>query len=90
MLMLQVVDLSALHGPNYLALSAKARREFLFAIQEAVNIDFSSSAERRSVTQLVMKLHQIWGKAIIIVTTIFVYCLSVTSHVHHVSTKSEV
>ncbi|KAL8135383.1 TORTIFOLIA1-like protein 2 isoform X3 [Apium graveolens] len=58
----QVVDLSALHGPNYLALSAKARREFLFAIQEAVNIGFSNSAERRSVTQLVMKLHQIWGK----------------------------
>lgn len=58
----QVVDLHTIHGPNCLVLSAKARREFLYAIQEAVNTEFSNSAERRSVTQLVMKLHQIWGK----------------------------
>uniref|UniRef100_A0A5B7AJZ7 Putative microtubule-associated protein TORTIFOLIA1 n=1 Tax=Davidia involucrata TaxID=16924 RepID=A0A5B7AJZ7_DAVIN len=58
----QVVDLSSIHGPNYLVPSAKARREFLSAIQDAANMEFSNSAERRSVTQLAMKLHQIWGK----------------------------
>lgn len=63
--MLQIVDLCTIHGPNCLVISAKARREFLYAIQEAVNVEFSNSAERRSVTQLVMKLHQIWGKNIL-------------------------
>lgn len=58
----QVVDLSTIHGPNYLVLSAKARREFLSAVEEAVNMEFPNPAERRSVTQLAMKLHQLWGK----------------------------
>ncbi|KAA8535880.1 hypothetical protein F0562_030883 [Nyssa sinensis] len=57
----QVVDLSSIHGPNYLVPSAKARREFLSAIEDAANMEFSNSVERRSVTQLAMKLHQIWG-----------------------------
>ncbi|KAK9269469.1 hypothetical protein L1049_001244 [Liquidambar formosana] len=59
----QVVNLSTIHGPNYLVLSAKARQEFLSAIQEAVNMEFPNASERRSVTQLAMKLHQIWGKS---------------------------
>ncbi|GFY80551.1 ARM repeat superfamily protein [Actinidia rufa] len=54
----QVVDLSTIHGPNYLVVSAKARREFLLAIQEAANL--SNPAERRPVTQLAMRLDQIW------------------------------
>ncbi|XP_059454493.1 TORTIFOLIA1-like protein 2 [Corylus avellana] len=58
----QAVDLSAIHGPNYLNLSAKARREFLSAIQEAMNMEFSNPMERRIVTQLAMKLHNVWGK----------------------------
>ncbi|XP_059637491.1 TORTIFOLIA1-like protein 2 [Cornus florida] len=58
----QVVDLSSIHGPNYVVLSAKARREFLSAIQKSANMEFPNLAERRSVMQLTMKLHQIWGK----------------------------
>ncbi|XP_050260992.1 TORTIFOLIA1-like protein 2 isoform X2 [Quercus robur] len=58
----QVVDLSTIHGPNYLVISAKARQEFLSAIQEAMNMEFSNPAERRYVTQLAMKFHHIWGK----------------------------
>ncbi|XWS73367.1 hypothetical protein CRYUN_Cryun02cG0122000 [Craigia yunnanensis] len=61
----QVVDLSAIHGPNHLILSAKARRELLSAIQEAMNMDFSNPAERRSVTQLAMRFRQVWGYYII-------------------------
>ncbi|XP_052199299.1 TORTIFOLIA1-like protein 2 isoform X2 [Diospyros lotus] len=59
----QVVDLSAIHGPNCLALSAKERQEFLSAIQEGLDLGFSNLAERRSLTQLQMKLQQIWGKS---------------------------
>ncbi|CAK9165938.1 unnamed protein product [Ilex paraguariensis] len=59
----QVVDLSTIHGPNYLVLSGKARREFLVAIQEAVKMEYSNPAERSRVTQLAMKLHRIWGEA---------------------------
>lgn len=57
----QVVDLSAIHGPDYLVLSARTRREFLSAIQETLKLDFSNPAERRSITQLAMKLSQVWG-----------------------------
>nr|POE52770.1 hypothetical protein CFP56_60458 [Quercus suber] len=35
----QVVYLSTIHGPNYLVISAKARQEFLSAIQEAMNME---------------------------------------------------
>ncbi|KAJ0030216.1 hypothetical protein Pint_13914 [Pistacia integerrima] len=58
----EVVDLSTIHGPNHLVLSTKARREFLTAIQETLKMEFSNSAERRSITQLAMKLCQVWGK----------------------------
>jgi hypothetical protein len=60
------VDLSTIHGPNYLNLSAKARREFLSAIQEGMNMEFSNPMERRIVTQLAMKLHNVWGKLLFI------------------------
>ncbi|KAB1212038.1 Microtubule-associated protein SPIRAL2-like [Morella rubra] len=55
-----VVDLSIIHGPNYLVPSVKARREFLSAIQEAVNMEFSSTVERRIVTEIAMKLYHAW------------------------------
>ncbi|XP_024020584.1 TORTIFOLIA1-like protein 2 [Morus notabilis] len=58
----QVVDLSTVHGPNCLVLTAKARQKLLSAIQEAVNMDFSSPLEKRSVSQIAVKLHHIWGK----------------------------
>ena len=51
------MDLSTIHGPNYLVISAKAWQEFLSAIQEAMNMVFSIPAERRYVTQLAMKFH---------------------------------
>ncbi|CAI0628071.1 unnamed protein product [Linum tenue] len=57
-----VVELSSIHGPDYLGLSSKGRREFLSAIQEAVGVGFSNPAERKSVTQLAAKLQQLWGK----------------------------
>ncbi|KAK3008430.1 hypothetical protein RJ639_014773 [Escallonia herrerae] len=60
-----VVDLSTTHGPNYLLISSKSRREFLSAIKEAVNMEFVNTMERRSAAQLVMKLQQMWGKAFI-------------------------
>ncbi|KAH7856215.1 hypothetical protein Vadar_034030 [Vaccinium darrowii] len=58
----QVVDLITAHGPNYLVLSAKVRRAFLSAIQEAANMDNPNPAERRSVVQLATRLNQLWGK----------------------------
>lgn len=63
------MDLSIIHGPNYLVLSTKARREFLSAIQEAMNMEFSNPVERRTVTQLAMKLHHIWGKLLLMTCT---------------------
>lgn len=58
----QIMELSSIHGPNCLALSSKAKREILSGIQEAVNMaGFSNSAERRCITEIGMKLHQIWG-----------------------------
>lgn len=58
----QVVELSVTHAPNYLVPSAKVRKEFLCAIQEAASMNFPDSACRRCVTQLAVKLHQVWGK----------------------------
>ncbi|KAK9931411.1 hypothetical protein M0R45_018687 [Rubus argutus] len=59
----QIADLSTTHGPNYFGLSAKARQEFLSSVQEAVNMEFANSSERRLVTQLAVKFQHIWGKA---------------------------
>ncbi|KAK6941204.1 HEAT repeat [Dillenia turbinata] len=61
----QVVELSSIHGPNYLVLSAKARIELLSAIQEAAKLEYLSLAERRSVAKLAMKLQQVWGKILL-------------------------
>lgn len=58
----QVVELSGGHGPKNLMLTAKTRREFLYAIQEAMNMEFTNASTKRSITQLVTKLHQVWGK----------------------------
>nr|XP_043623186.1 TORTIFOLIA1-like protein 2 [Erigeron canadensis] len=58
----QAVDLTSGHGPKHLVLTAKARRQFLGAIQEVVNMEFPNATERRSITQLVSRLHQVWGK----------------------------
>ena len=54
--------MSSGHGVNQLVLTTKARRQLLGAIQEAVNMEFPNATERRSVAQLVSRLHQVWGK----------------------------
>ncbi|WCJ34667.1 ARM repeat superfamily protein [Euphorbia peplus] len=59
----QAIDLSAVHGPDCLVLSAKARREFLSAIQEARNMEFSNAAERRSINQVALRLSHLWSNA---------------------------
>ncbi|PIA43970.1 hypothetical protein AQUCO_01800198v1 [Aquilegia coerulea] len=57
----QVVTLSTTYGPDYLVLNVKARMEFLSAIQEAASMSFSNPADKRSVTQLALRLRQVWG-----------------------------
>ncbi|XP_021844080.2 TORTIFOLIA1-like protein 2 [Spinacia oleracea] len=58
----QIVDLSAIHGPNYVPLSLKVRRDILSAVQEALDVEVTHPTKRRLVAQLAMKLQQIWGK----------------------------
>ncbi|PON36271.1 Coatomer beta subunit [Parasponia andersonii] len=57
-----VVDLSTIHGANYLVSTAKVRQKFLFMIQDAVKMDFSNPLEKRCVNQIAVKLHHAWGK----------------------------
>lgn len=59
----QAVDLSSGHEPNHLVFTSKTRRQFFGAIQEAVNMEFPNATERRSITQLVSRLHQVWGNS---------------------------
>lgn len=58
----QVVELSSVHGPDYIVLPTNAKREFLSAFQEALKGGYSTPAERKSLMQLAMTLNQIWGK----------------------------
>lgn len=76
------MDLSTIHGPDYFVLSAKARREFLSAIQEAFNMEFSNPAERRSITQLAMRLCHLWGKTTLSVHLHFIELLNQPSIFH--------
>ncbi|KAL2898882.1 TORTIFOLIA1-like protein 2 [Bienertia sinuspersici] len=57
----QIVDLSALHGPSYISLSVKLKREILSAVQEALDVEVTHPMKRRTVAQMAMKLQQIWG-----------------------------
>ncbi|XP_030493142.2 TORTIFOLIA1-like protein 2 [Cannabis sativa] len=58
----QVVDLSTVHGPNYLMSTVKARQKLLSAVQEALRMEFSNPLEKRSMNQVAAKLHHVWGK----------------------------
>ncbi|TQE08516.1 hypothetical protein C1H46_005822 [Malus baccata] len=60
-----IADLSTKRVPNYLGLPAKAKQEFLFSMEESLNMEFSNPSERRSVTQLAVKLHHLWVLKII-------------------------
>ncbi|CAA3021842.1 microtubule-associated TORTIFOLIA1 [Olea europaea subsp. europaea] len=57
----QLVDLATIHGSNYVMVSAKTRREFLSAIQEAVKAKVFDPAARRFYSDLGKTLRQIWG-----------------------------
>ncbi|XP_060670398.1 TORTIFOLIA1-like protein 2 isoform X2 [Ziziphus jujuba] len=57
----QVVELSNSHGANYPVVSAKARQNLLSGIEEAMNMELCNPVERRCVTQIAVKLHNVWG-----------------------------
>ncbi|KAG8376327.1 hypothetical protein BUALT_Bualt09G0051700 [Buddleja alternifolia] len=57
----QLVDLNNIHGPNYLVLSAKSKRDFLYAIHEAPKLDILNTAERKFILELGKTLRQLWG-----------------------------
>ncbi|PIN04899.1 hypothetical protein CDL12_22562 [Handroanthus impetiginosus] len=57
----QLVDLSNIHGPSYLVLGAKTKRDFLSAILEAAKLDIFDLAERKFFIELGKTLRQIWG-----------------------------
>ncbi|KAH6825427.1 hypothetical protein C2S53_000999 [Perilla frutescens var. hirtella] len=57
----QLVDLSNIHGPTYMALSSKTKQEFLYGIQEASKLDIFNPAERRCLTEIGKMLCQFWG-----------------------------
>lgn len=58
----QIVDLSVIHGPSYIPLSLKVKREIISAVQDALDAEVTHPAKRRLIAQLAMKLQQIWGK----------------------------
>ncbi|KAG9449369.1 hypothetical protein H6P81_009334 [Aristolochia fimbriata] len=57
----QMVDLTTTPGQNFLQLSPKAKEEFLSTLHEASSMNFSDPAHRRLITQLAVKLHNVWG-----------------------------
>ncbi|KAI3447282.1 hypothetical protein Pfo_003947 [Paulownia fortunei] len=57
----QLVDISNIHGPTYVVLCAKAKRDFLSAILEAAKLDVFNPAERKFFIELGKMLRQIWG-----------------------------
>ncbi|XP_075491062.1 TORTIFOLIA1-like protein 2 [Primulina tabacum] len=57
----QLVDLSNIHGPTYLALSAKLKRDLIASIQESANVDGFKPAERKYFIELAKMMRHIWG-----------------------------
>ncbi|XP_047952184.1 TORTIFOLIA1-like protein 2 [Salvia hispanica] len=57
----QLVDLSNIHGPTYLVLSAKTKQEFVYGVQEAAKLDIFNPAERRCLVEIGKMLCQFWG-----------------------------
>ncbi|WJX26114.1 hypothetical protein P8452_15086 [Trifolium repens] len=55
-----VVEMSTVHGPNCIALSIEVEEQLLYAIQEAVNLNIFSHAEKRRAAELAIKLHHMW------------------------------
>ncbi|XP_073156524.1 TORTIFOLIA1-like protein 2 [Henckelia pumila] len=57
----QLVDLCNIHGPTYLALSAKLKRDLIASIQESANVDGFKPAERKFFIELAKMMRHIWG-----------------------------
>ncbi|KAK4396654.1 TORTIFOLIA1-like protein 2 [Sesamum angolense] len=58
---LTLVDLINIHGSTYVVLSTKAKRDLLYAIQEAAKFDVFGPAERKFFIEISKALHQFWG-----------------------------
>jgi hypothetical protein len=52
--------MSTVHGPNCIALSIEVEEQLLYAIQEVVNLNIFSHAEKRRAAELAIKLHHMW------------------------------
>ncbi|XP_058727244.1 TORTIFOLIA1-like protein 2 [Vicia villosa] len=57
----QVVEMSTVHGPNYIALSIEVKEQLLYAVEEVVNLNIISHAERRHAAELAIKLDHMWS-----------------------------
>ncbi|KAK4414911.1 TORTIFOLIA1-like protein 2 [Sesamum alatum] len=57
----QLVDLINIRGPTYVVLATKAKRDLLYAIQEAAKFDVFGPAERKFFIEISKALHQFWG-----------------------------
>ncbi|KAL5079905.1 hypothetical protein RYX36_008326 [Vicia faba] len=57
----QVVELSTVHGPNYIALSIEVKEQLLYAIEEVVNLNIISHADRKRAAELAIKLDHMWS-----------------------------
>ncbi|XP_072968783.1 TORTIFOLIA1-like protein 2 [Typha angustifolia] len=55
----QVVDLSSSHGPRNLFLSARAQKDFLFAVEEVTTRGLFDSVESISISHLASKLSKV-------------------------------
>lgn len=53
--------MSTVHGPNYVALSIEVKEQLLYAIEEVVNLNIISHAERRHAAELAIKLDHMWS-----------------------------
>ncbi|XP_073308524.1 TORTIFOLIA1-like protein 2 isoform X1 [Primulina huaijiensis] len=57
----QLADLSNIHGPTYLALSPKLKRDLIASIQESANVDGFKPAERNFFIELAKMMRHVWG-----------------------------
>ncbi|KAL7137001.1 hypothetical protein ABFS83_10G066000 [Erythranthe nasuta] len=57
----QLVGLTNIHGPTYLVLSAKAKRDLLYTIPEAAKLDVFNPPERKCLAEIAKTLRQFWG-----------------------------
>lgn len=58
---LQLVSLTNIHGPTYLVLSTKAKRDLLYAINEVGKSDAFNHAERKCLAEIGKTLRQFWS-----------------------------